>query len=39
MEKYEIEHKEFEQIDSIMVVQSLEEEIASQIINKKEKDK
>ena len=39
MEKHEIEYKDFEQIDSIMVVQSSEEEIVSQIINKKEKDK
>ena len=39
MEKDEIEYKELEQIDSMIVVQSLEEEIASQIINKKEKDK
>ena len=39
MEKYEIEYKKFEQIDSMIVVQSLEGEIASQNINKKEKDK
>jgi hypothetical protein len=39
MEKHEIEYKEFEQVDSTIFFEYLEEEIANQIINKKEKDK